>query len=63
MILPQIGIENLRIIKNKLRYINYIAKIYDRNFKDLKEIQVLEKKRQDIKSLALYYFSKKNFIL
>ena len=39
-----IGIENLRIIKNKLRYINYIAKIYDKNFKDLKEIKVLEKK-------------------
>ena len=49
-----IGIENLRIIKNKLRYINYIAKIYDKNFKDLKEIKVLEKKKYRISSHWLY---------
>ena len=49
-----IGIENLKIIKKKLKYLNYIAKTYDENFKDLKEIKVLEKKKDRTSSHWLY---------
>tara|TARA_B100000989_G_C19527282_1_gene467621 strand:+ start:1166 stop:2269 length:1104 start_codon:yes stop_codon:yes gene_type:complete len=49
-----IGIENLKIIKNKIRYINYIAKTYDENFKDLKEIKILDKKKDRSSTNWLY---------
>ena len=40
-----IGIENLKIIKKKLKYINNIAKVYDKNFCNLKHVKILEKKK------------------
>jgi len=55
-----IGLENLKIIKKKLRYLNYIAKFYDENFKDLKKIKILEKKKDRLSTNWLYTILVKN---
>ena len=49
-----IGMENLKITKKKINYLNYIAKFYDKNLSDLKNIKILEKKKDKISSNWLY---------
>ena len=57
-----IGIENLKIIKKKLKYINNIAKVYDKNFCNLKHVKILEKKKDRESTNWLYTILVKNRI-
>ena len=49
-----LGISQLKKIKSFLSYRKKIADIYDRNFKDLSKIEILEKKQKYISSNHLY---------
>ncbi len=55
-----IGLENLKIIKKKIRYINNIAKTYDKNFSNLKDIKILDKKKDRNSTNWLYTILVKN---
>ena len=55
-----IGVENLKIIKKKLNYINKIASIYDQNFQNLKEVKILNKKKDRVSTNWLYTILVKN---
>ena len=49
-----LGISQLKKIKSFFNYRKKIADIYDRNFKDLSKIEILEKKQKYISSNHLY---------